>query len=258
MPRKPKEDDQIIDLNQKPKKETFVTRWFNDYAVDDKDKLKIICDMTARSAKDQFNMVLRSGNTEVYAVIFYVTFMEIINFIRKKQKMYNEFTIQIANSINMGYCNNDNDDNEKTGNFFPILEYINVNRNIVNNDSITPDSTSENFLKWKELNVKKNAESFKEIQENAYNTLIQEYHVSLRTSEAVIPLFCIFLDNVTSYLKFLYKEAEGTVSEVSLNVLGLYSAYYSYDEENDKEIIEFTPSIAVKLALKQDDVAARE
>lgn len=258
MPRKPKEDDQVIDLAQQPKKETFVTRWFNEYAVDDKDKIKIICDMTAKSAKDQFNMVLKSGNTEVYAVVFYATFNEILSFIRKKQKMYNEFTIQIANSVNIGYCNNNNDDNEKVGNFFPILEYCNVNRNIVNEDSVTEDTTVSNFIRWKELNIKKNSESVREISSNAYNTLISDYHVSLRTDEAVIPLFCIFMDNIASYLKFLFKESEGTASEVHLNVLGLFDAYYSYNEESDEEIIEYTPSIATKLALKQDDVASRE
>ncbi len=258
MPRKPKEDEQVIDLKE-PKKETFVVRWFNDYAVNDKHDLKIICDLTARSAEEQFRMYLKSGNTETYAVVFYATFMSILEFVKTKQKMYNNFTIQIANSVNIGYCNNDNEDNEKVGNFMPIIEHIAINRNIINDDSLDENTTSAQFIRWKELNIRSTAEFCKEIQENAYEKLRSEYKVSLRTSEAVIPLFCIFMDNIANVLKQKYREAEAAgVSEVHINVLGLFDAYYSYDVDEDKEIIEYQPNITTKLALKQDDVAARD
>lgn len=259
MGRKPKEDDQVIDLKPEVKKETFVTRWFNDYVVDNKDDIKIICDLTSRSAEEQFRMYLKSGNTEVYAIVFYATFITILDFIKSQQKVRNNFTIEIANSINIGYTNSDNEDNEKVGNFMPLMEYISINRNIITDDSMTEDTTATNYLKWKELNIKKTVDYYKEIQEKAYNLLRTEYHTSLRTSEAVIPLFCIFLDNITNVLKQKFKEAEGTdVSEVSMNVLGLFDVYYSFDVETSKEIIEFEPNIEMKLRLKNDDVASRE
>lgn len=259
MARKPKEDDQIIDLKNEPKKETFVTRWFNDYAVNNKEDMKTVCDMTARDAEEQFKMRLKSGNTEVYAVVFYATFMSILDFIKSKQKTYNNFTIQIANSINVGYTNNTDDENEKVGNFMPILEYISVNRSIVDDSALEEETTAINFIKWKELNIKKTAEYYKEIQNNAYELLRREYKVSLRTSEAPIPLFCIFFDNITNLLKYKYKELEGTgSSETSLNVLGLFDLFYSYDAEHDEEIVEMQPNITMKLALKNDDIASRE
>lgn len=259
MARKPKEDDQIIDLKQEIKKETFVTRWFKDYAVNNKEELKIICDLTSRSAEEQFKLYLKSGNTEVYAVVFYATFMTILDFIRSQQKTRNNFTVEIANSVNLGYTNNDNDDNEKTGNFMPIMEYISVNRNIVDSSSLTEDSTSANFIKWKELNIKKTADYYKEIQEKAFDVLRTQYKTSLRTSESIIPLFCIFMDNITNVLKQKFNELEGTdVSEVSMNVLGLFDVYLSYDVDRGEEIIEFQPNIKMKLALKQDDTAARD
>ena len=56
-----------------------------------------------------------------------------------------------------------------------------------------------------------------------------------------------------------YKEAEGTdVSEVSMNVLGLFDIFYSFNEEENQEIIEYQPNIMMKLALKSDSVAGRE
>ena len=262
MPKKVKEEKEMeIDTAKEQKKPmTFVKRWFNDYAVNDRTEMKTICDLTARSAEEQFSIYLKSGNTEVYAVEFYVTFMEILEFIRSKEKQYNEFAIAICNSINVGYTNNDDENNEKVGNFMPILEYIGINRNIIDSASdMDVDKTTQNLIRWKEINVKKNVEFYKEIQEKAYNRLIQEYNTDLRTSEAIFPLFCIFIDHIFNVVKMKYRSLQGTnVSEVSMNVLGLFDIFYSYDEEANKEYYDLVPGIPVKLALKMDSTASRE
>ncbi len=268
MPKK-KVGETEVELDVKaPKKETFVTRWFNDYAVNNKEELKKICELTARSAEEQFTMYLTTGNNEVYAVIFYATFMSILKFIRGKQKQYNNFTIEICNSINLGYTNNDDENNEKVGNFMPVMEYIGINMTVVDDDSSDEEEDSDkkdenrtknNFIRWKQINIKKNVEYFKEIQESAYQVLQEEYKTRIRTSEAVFPLFCIFMDHITNVLKEMYREAEGTdVSEVSMNVLGLFDVYYSFDADSNQEIIEFSPNIRMKLALKNDSNASRE
>ena len=262
MPRKPKteEEELNVDVTQVPKKETFISRWFRDYAVNNAKELKMICDLTARAAEEQFNMTIITGNTEVYAAVFHATFMSILQFLKDKQKTRNEFTIEICNSINIGYVNNDDEENEKVGNFMPIMEHIGINRNIVNNEvSDESEKTNINFLRWKELNSKKNVECYKEIQENAFNLLMKEYKTNIRTSEAIIPLFCIFMDNIVSVLKVMFQEASGTdVSEVSMNVLGLFDVYYSYNDEDNQEIIDFAPNIVMKLALKNDETANRD
>lgn len=259
MPRKPKEEEQQIDVKAPVKKETFVTRWFNDYAVNNRTEIKFVCDLTARSAEEQFSLYLKNGNTEVYAVVFYATFMTILRFIKGKQHKYNNFTIQIANSVNLGYSNSTNDENEKVGNFMPIMEYIGINRNIVDDDNRDIDRTAQNYIRWMELNIKQTVEYYKEIQEHAYEMLRSNYKTNLRTSEAIIPLFCTFMDHIINVLKVKFKEADGTdVSEVSMNVLGLFDVYYSFNEEADQEIIEFQPNIPMKLALKSDDVAGRD
>ena len=64
------------------------------------------------------------------------------------------------------------------------------------------------------------------------------------------------MDNVANYLKQKYREADGTdVSEISINVFSLFDAYYSYDDENDKEVVEFSPNIRRKRRWKDDSAA---
>lgn len=258
MARKSKDEELDLKVQEIPKRETFVTRWFNDNCSNNRDDIRTICELTARSAEDQFGMSLRSGNSEVFAVIFFATFMSILDFIKEKQKRYNNYTIEIANSVNVGYTNNDSDDNEKVGNFQPLMEYIGSNRNIINSSQMDVDTTTKNFILWKELNVKKNIEHYKEMQELAFAKLLSEFKTDIRTSEGIIPLFCIFMDNIIGLLKMKYREAEGTgISEVSFNVLGLFDVFYSFNEDDNQEIIEFDPNITMKLALKSDSIAAR-
>lgn len=261
MPRrKIEEKDEELDIRTPVKKETYVTKWFRDHAVNNATELKIICDLTSRSAEEQFFLSLKSGNTEVYGVVFYGTFLTILDFLRSKQKKWNNFTIEICNSINIGYTNNDNERNEKVGNFMPIMEYISINHNVIADTSnLTPDKTSDNFIRWKSLNLKKNLEACNEIQETSFNRLMKDFHVNLRESESIIPLFCIFMDNITNVLKQKFKEAQGTdVSEVSMNVFGLFDAYYSFDPDENREVIDFQPNIMMKLALKSDEIASKE
>jgi hypothetical protein len=263
MARTKKEEAEMeINVTPSQKKESFAVRWFKDYAVNNASDLKIVCDLTARSVLEQFMMDVGSNNTEVYAVIFYATFMSILEFIKEKQKRYNNFSIVIANSVNIGYTNNDNEDNEKVGNFMPLMEYVGINRNIILNDdrvSQLNNANSEIFLRWMNLNIKQNGEYYKEIQEKAYEKLQSDFKIFIRTSEAVIPIFCVFFDNITKLLKVKFQERMDTdESEVSMNILGLFDIFYSFNDEEDQEIIEISPNIMVKLSLKSDTIANRE
>jgi len=265
MPRKPVEKEEEINVTKPKKKSTFITRWFDQYACNNRSEMKTVCDLTARSCDEQFCLyVAETGNTEVFAVIFYATFMEILAFLREKEKLYNKFSIVIANSINIGYTNDDNKDNEKVGNFMPFMEHIGVNYTVVRDKTaeIRDNTSHEMFMRWTETNSKKNVEYYKEIQERAFQRLQSEYHTMIATSEAIIPIFCTFMDHIVNLLKMKYMELEGTgVSEVSFNVFGLFDAYYSYNDDPDAEghgeCVDFIPNISMKLAIKSDEVASR-
>ena len=262
MPKKVKETEPEIevDVSQPNKKMSFAATWFKENAVNNTSDLKIVCDLTARSAAKQFDLHVDSNNNEIYAVVFYSTFLSILEFIKSKQKQFKNFTIQIANSINIGYENNEDEDNEKVGNFMPIMEYIGINRLFIDENSNNTEARSEKFIQWKLINMKKQAEYDNEIKEIGYEKLRKEYGINLRTSEAIIPLFCIFLDNIANVLKMKFKEAEdtNTISEVSMKVLGLFDIFYSFNEEDNVEIYDYKPDITMKLFLKSDDIAGIE
>lgn len=270
MARKPKEVEQEIDLG-KQKQKTFSQRWFDEHATNNKEEIKRVCDITSRSCWEQFKIYI-PNNTEIFAEVFHATFMSILKFLRDKQSKYTEYSMLIAQSINIGYLNNTNTDNEKVGNFMPFMEYYNVNRSVVDPYDIPYDDAREirnkgmkieeghanrQLMAWKVQNIKQDIENYNKIQQDALQLLLtDDYKVNLRADEAIFPIFCIFMDNVTNVLKMKFRELNGAnVSTVSLDCLGLFKEFYSYDEEHDKEVIEFQPDITMKLALKNDEAA---
>ena len=259
MPKKKPELDEQIELAQKQKKETFVTKWFKDTAVNNRREMKQICDLVSQSAYQQFSLHVPSDHTEIFAVVFYATFEEILAFCKSRQKNAKDFTLQIANSINIGYTNDTDEDNEKVGNFTPILEFIGVNRTLQPSESerMDPKFSTSSFIQWKELNGKLTAEYYNEIQNKTYDRLRTKYRTNIRYAEAVIPLFCTFMDYIGHVLKQMYREAEGTgKSEVALNVFGLFDIFYSFNEDENREYITFAPGIPMKTGLKNDEIAA--
>lgn len=246
--------EEKIEEKQEPKKITKTVKWFNEYCVENKSDIKTICDITSRSIQNQFNMFVKSSNTEVYALIFFVTFSSILDFLSKKQNQYDNFSFEICNSMNIGYTNNTDDNNEKVGNFMPIIEYISINRTIIRDEDYTgDDAIQRSCIQWKQQNLKQNQNFCDEIQNKAATTLKNEYGIHLITNDIVIPIFCIFIDTVVQVLKLKFQEAlSQDVSEVSMNILGLFTAYYSFNEEENKEVIEYVPGIYTKLRSKSD------
>lgn len=274
MPRVKSEKEIEVDVSKlKESKEepSIAQRWFDEHTstkrdpednTSNREDMLRVSELTDRMMRDNFHMNTRKRKASLYAVMFYAIMTVILDFIKSQQSTYSNFTLQIANCVYIGYTNNTNENNEKVGNFMPFMQYIGEDRNIVDvnhTHSDKMDRATKLYLRWMELNTKQNVEYYKTIQENAASVLYNDYAVNVHSTEMIIPTFCIFLDNVINVLKLHWNELEGTdVSEVKMDVLGLFTCYYSFDEEENREIIDFQPNITMKLALKSDKVAAEQ
>lgn len=291
MPKKPKEIEEQIDISQQKKEPPATVTWFKNHAVENPSDLKIVCDLVARSVEDQFKIHFANREySQGYGTIFYNAFMAILRFLRKQQKVYKQFTILIFNSLNIGYTNSDDEDAEKVGNFMPVMEYAGINRVMVSRPKYSLENaknmskaeisrltaanleaaldewyelntTSDPLTRWQCTNTKKNGEFYNQISTDATNALKQksEGQLSLRADRFALTIMAIFMDMLVSVMRMKFQEAEGTgVSEVKMNVFGLFDVFYSFNEEENQEIIEYQPNITMKLALKQDSVASND
>lgn len=233
-----------------------VEEWFDSTCVDNRKSILAVCGVMERIAAEQFKMSNHYGVPEVWALIFYQTFRTILDFLAKKREEgYTEFEVYVAKCVIIGYTNYVDEESEKVGNFMPFMEWIGKDSPIKYNDH---ESHDDNFIRWKEQNTYKNAEFSKWIQDRAAWELNKTYGMNIGSPEAVIPIFCTFLDTLVSILKLDYQDAGEDVSRVKMNVLGLFEVIYSFDEEDNKEIVDFKPSITPKMELKNDSIAEKD
>lgn len=243
----------------------WALRWFNQYVIDDKEDIRKICAVVDKMASEKLDIAIANngGHMEVYAAVFHGILTAIMEYMRSKQKEgYKQFTIELGNSLNFGYDNDDDENNEKVGNFMPILEYIGTSTHpqrprdtgVSNTNTIAAAA-----MNWKSANMKKTTSHYQAIQEIAYKILSKSYRVQLPTSELIFPIFCLFLDNMAAVLKYKYNELQGTgVSQVSMNVVGMFKATYSFDVINNEEIIQYQAFPAIKLGMKSDTMSHTE
>ena len=249
------EGDPSIESSQKnPVQERIesVKGWFERTCVDDRDKILAVCAVTGRMLADQFNMRTRENLDEVWALVFYECWLQILEFLSRKTSQYTEFEVQVEKCVRIGYTNYLNDDDEKVGNFMPFMEWVGKDTSIVYNPHETAD---DNFIRWKEQNSIKNVDMQKEIQDKTALLINRKYGMNIGSPDAVIPIFCIFLDNVVNILKQDYKDAGEDVSKVKMNVLSQFTVTYSFDTDDNREIVDFSPSVAIKMEIKNDTKA---
>jgi hypothetical protein len=255
MPRVRKtEKEEEVDV-KKPQIEPVCTRWFNENAGDDIEDLRHVANLTAKECHKQFNLnPCVSG--EVYAVIFYATFIEILKYLQKQRSKYSNYTMEIGKSLNIGYVNNDNDDNEKVGSFDPVMEFIGSS---TRNDKSEEDKVNiqKHLTNWKTNNVKSDANIVTTIENGVIARInAAEFNIHIGYGAIAFPIFCIFLDGLVSHVKYKWKEAQGTnVSTVSIDVFRLFRIKYSFNEEDNQECIEYEPLTLMKCLMKSDDIS---
>lgn len=235
--------------------------WFRINVTDDREFILKVCDMTSRKITALTHIRLINSQGEyvspvVYAVIVDKIFDVIGRYLQEQQKKHPEFNIVIGQNLNIGYTNDKNIENEKVGNFFPFIEYLTENRSvfpIVRSDPY--ETASLSYKSWLEKNVKKNVEEAKKIASTAMREL-KDAGYNVFFEEAIIPILCIFIDMLVLAMKHEYDALKETgQDEVSVNVMGLFYAHYSFDKEENREVIEFEAGIKMKQDYKNDSVA---
>lgn len=242
-------------------RESKADTWFRINVQDDREFILKVCDMTSRKITALTHIRLMNEKREyvssvVYAVIVDKIFDVIGRYLQEQQKRHPMYNIVIGQNLNIGYTNDSNIENEKVGNFFPFIEYLTENRSvfpIVRSDPV--ETASLSYKSWLEKNVKKNVEEAKKISSQAMREL-KDSGYNVFFEEAVIPILCIFIDMLVMAMKHEYDSLKDTgQDEISVNVMGLFYAHYSFDKEENREVIEFEPGIKMKQDYKNDTVA---
>jgi len=184
----------------------------------------------------------------IYASIF----DSLCNVVVDKEKEYDDFNLNVADRLEVGYSTTNSDDDEKTGNYMVYIRHLESKASDMPLDE-DEDDTIVLCTQWNAANIRVQADVMKEVAARAKKDLSDIINIKTGNYEFIVPMFCIIHSQILRYIRMKRKEVDK--SEYELNVAGLYTIGIQVTEDTEEEIY-YVPSIALKLKFKNDAIAS--
>lgn len=230
--------------------ESKAQKWFKENVSENVKELIEIGELANHELHNKISLGLSDPMTTIalYANIF----ESICDVIVDKQDSWDDFCLNIADRLKIGYTTTNNEDDEKTGNFMVFMQHV---PNTSSNESLDEEEDDTIVLcsQWNAANIKNQADVIKEVASRGKKALSEIINIKIESHEFVIPMFCIIHQNIINYIRL--KRVEEGKTEYELNVAGLYTVGIQETDDAEEEIY-FVPSISLKLRFKNDAVAS--
>ncbi len=223
--------------------------YFDEFAKEDKDHIITICETASKFIWERFRA--RFDDPKLLAVTFSKIYSAFLNKLESLESEYSDFKINICNRLEMGYSTNEDEDDEKQGNFMVFIRHLNTTKKNEENDDPTAKA-KERAVQWNTENIIDQPQLLKKISVDAIEALKSE-DINLGTSELIMPIFITTYEAIINYLKI--KRHEEDAFEFEINFM---SCFYIGARESDDDIddIYIRPNIEAKLKLKNDTAAS--
>ncbi len=225
-------------------------KWFKDNVSENEAELITIGGM----ADEMLHKTISLGLTEPMTTItLYASIFETLcDVVVDREKEYDDFNLNVADRMEIGYSTTANDDDEKTGNYMVYIRHLESKASDTSLDE-DEDDTIELCTQWNAANIRVQADIIKEAAARAMKDLSDIINIKVQSSEFVIPMFCIIHSQILRFIRTRREETKRT--EYELNVAGLFTIGVQITEDGDEEIY-YVPSIALKLKFKNDAIAS--
>ena len=225
-------------------------KWFKDNVSENEKELIEIGELANRMLHEKISLGLSDPMTtiSIYASIFDTMCDVIVD----KEKEYDDFVLNVADRLEIGYSTTSSEDDEKTGNYMVSIRHLESKSSDTSLDE-DEDNTIELCTQWNAANIKTQADVIKEVASRAKKELSNIINIKIESHEFVIPLFCIIHSQILHYIRL--KRVEENKTEYEINVAGLYTVGIQETDDGEEEIY-YVPSIALKLKFKNDAIAS--
>lgn len=225
--------------------------YYEENIHEDKEEIRDIAETASAIIRERFNIPLEGHQltTSCFLKIFESFLKKLVSL----EDQYDNFEINLANRLLIGFTNNLDQDNEKSGNFMVYLKHLHESIKTENQDDPTVTNI-ERIVQWNAENVIENPALIRTMTIDAVKAL-REIDVHLANNEIIMPIFIIFYESIINYIKIRRREKDEF--ELSVNLIW-FEAICREGEEDGKDEITLLPSIASKLLLKNDSKANRD
>ena len=244
--------------NKEEKESVKLMEWAEDnIPVDDKEINFNIAKEAIKQIYDCFHIQFTS---ELTVLAFYSKVYEaIMKVLLNKRETKSEFVINIADRIEIGYKDSDDEDCEKQGSFVPFI--YNIEKGIV--DFAADDATensAELCTQWEATNVKAQVKTLHEIATAAIK-LLADVDIPNPNEVIIIPCFTVIHDSLVKYLKnyydiYYYKQDDIDTYELNVNFANNFNVIVRKDADGNT-VLEIGPNVSMKVSTKSDAMGGR-
>lgn len=221
---------------------------FAENCVEDREDNILILDNAGRTIHKKFSVSIEDPS--IWGTIFYIVYNAIIEHIVSKEKEYSSYQLSVCDRFVVGYDNDEDEDNEKIGNF--AIQIKDRGMNIDATDVDDPTITArEKCVRWNAENVINQADDIRNIAIRSRD-LLQIAGIRLASPELIMPIFITIYQHLISFLKIRRRELDQF--EYQCNFMSCFYIYARESEQGD-DIIAIKPSIGDKLNAKNDEAA---
>lgn len=241
-------NDDAIEMTETIEQETKESeRWLRYYAdniYEDNDHIQMIAETANAVIRERFHIVL--NDHRLITAAFLRIFEGFIEKLKTFQKEYDNFQINLANRLAIGFTNNENDEDEKVGNYMIFMQHLRESTKVDNSNDPTV-SNIERAVQWNAENVIEQPELIRSLTIEAVKFL-RDIDIQLANNEIIMPIFITYYECIINYLKIHRREED--LFEMQLN----YSWFFigAREGEDGRDVIFIRPSINGKLSLKSD------
>lgn len=219
-------------------------RYFYDNIYEDQEDIQTIAETANAVIRERFHITLNDHRLTTSA--FLKIFEGFINKLQTLQRDYENFQINLANRLAIGFTNNDNDEDEKSGNFMLFIQHLREATKVESSNDPTV-SNIERAVQWNAENVIEQPELIRSLTIEAVKNL-RDIDIQIGNNEIVMPIFITYYESIINFLKIKRREEDSF--EKVLN----YSWFFigAREGEDGRDTIFVRPSINGKLSLKSD------
>lgn len=215
--------------------------------VDNEDDVYTIIEMSQNELFKKFDM--KPPHAEMVLTAFALTFEAFVKKLKEKADSgYTKYKIIIANRLEIGFDNAEDEEYEKNGGFMFYIKHLYFNTKDDDSNREYEDNTITLCATWNSTNITTDSQIIREVAIKAVDDF-KKYDIGIESHEAVMPIFSTVYDNIVTYIKA--QRASTNEFEYEVNFAGLFSVRAQASDDLD-DIIAFTPAIDNKLLLKSD------
>ena len=207
------------------------------------EKFRIMIGGTTRNPRNGYKMV---------AMFFVKTFEAIINELQKLRETHVSYAINIANHLVVGFTNQDNDEDEKNGNFMiyvkNLMKYVPT---LEVGEYRSPEKSREYLTNWNQENMIEQPDTTKRIAAYACE-LLNKIDIRVNSGEMIFPIFVTIYECIVQYMKITRKDLK--LDEYEINFCNIFFIQAAEQDDGIDRIV-IRPSIECKMSLKSDKIA---